>query len=522
MGIAEINQETIELTKAIFARGPTVGGALNGDLQKDITVATMPLTGYELEAPAKSLYPVQTPLRNMIARRKAPIGSDAAHWKAITGINTGRIKAAVAFGTRNGRISYGYAERSSRYKTFGLDDAVQFESVWISRNFQDVRALSALALLQSVMIEEEKLILGGASDANALGAPATPSSGTISNAGGQWTSGTNNAYCAVVPLPLYGYLNSDLAGLTALGDHGLPSPVKAQAIGATTNAVTFAVTPVNGAVAYAWFLAEAASTPAASAMFLAKITTTPSASFTAAPTAGLALSTITSDTSGDPNAFDGILAQLLPVGNTLSTLATYPSGKLSEVSGGANAPNTLVYDMANDTGTNAGGRQLTSDGAFGIVEFDIVLKALFDRRLIGPTMLLVNSQEALTITKLCGQVANGIRVPVQDGSKNLNAGIFFAGYTNKFTGSLTPGNPDIIPIMIHPFLPPGTVIFISERLPYPNNEVPNVLEMELQQEYADFEWALTQRQYEHGVYAMGTLKHYFPAGCAVIRGIAPS
>jgi hypothetical protein len=70
---------------------------------------------------------------------------------------------------------------------------------------------------------------------------------------------------------------------------------------------------------------------------------------------------------------------------------------------------------------------------------------------------------------------------------------------NKFTSSLTPGSPDIIPFMIHPYLPPGMIIALCERLPYPKADVDSVFVVRTLQEYADYEWALVQRQYEHGV-----------------------
>ena len=132
--------------------------------------------------------------------------------------------------------------------------------------------------------------------------------------------------------------------------------------------------------------------------------------------------------------------------------------------------------------------------------------------------MLMNAQQAGDITRKIGADA-GRRIQVSDGDKSITGGIFVSGYLNKFTSSLTPGSPDIIPFMIHPFLPPGQIIFISERLPYPNNEVNNVFEIETQQEYADFQFALAQRRYDHGVYAMEALKCYFPAGCAIIRNI---
>jgi hypothetical protein len=517
----DISRETIELTKQAFAK--TQAG-----LQKAITTG-LGLQGYNLEAPSKKLYPVLSPLRNRIARTNAPVGSLAAHWKAIVGINTSNVKAAVPFGTRNtNTITYAERELSAAYKTYGLDDTVDDEAVWLARGFEDVRALSALATLQAVMIEEEKLILAGLSSANALGAAPQPTL-TQRSGGGNWGAATN-VFVKVVPLSLYGWLNSpgsayNTNDLTApLADHGLLSPAASIALTANTYTVDASTTPVNGAFAYAWFVATntVATDPGDASRYLAAITTVPAASFTAPPSASnLPASAITSDTSGDANAFDGLFPQIVNVGSTLTVLDnSYTSGVLKQVTGPANAiTGALVFDM---NLANGDGSPLTADGAGGIVEFDAVLRALWDKSRIGPSLIIMNSQEAKNVTAKIAGNATGyqFRAATDPGSKDLIGGLYISGYLNKFSNSaMTPGNPDVVPFLVHPYLPPGTIIFLSERLPYPNNMVPNVLEMEMQQEYADFEWARTQRKYEHGVYANGVLKHYFPAGCAVIRSI---
>ncbi len=505
----ELSNETIELTKQVFAKGV--------DLEKAITTATG-LVGYNLEAPAKKLYPVLSPLRNRIARTRAPVGSLAANWRAVTGINATNLKAAVAFGARNSEISYSTVNRSAAYKSFGLDDSVQFEAVWLSKGFEDVRAYSALATLQATMIEEEKLILAGLSNDPdfALGTAPTP---TLSKATGGGSGWSTNAYVKCVALSLYGWLNSNRSDLTqAPADHSAISATANLAV-AATDTVYATVAPVGGAFGYAWYVGTGSSEP--SSLKLAAYTSVPSATFTAPPAGGNHGSDtagMSADTASDANAFCGIIPQILPKSATLTTLLSVSSGTLKKATGGSSyVPNSLVFDMAQ---ANGDGTALTADNAGGIVELDIVLKALWDEARIGPTLILLNSQEALNITKKIGGSSNlSYRIMLSDGQKDVVGGVFVSGYLNKFSSSLTPGNPDVVPFLLHPFLPPGTIVVLSERLPYPNNEVANVLEMEMQSEYADYEWARAQRKYEHGVYAMGVLKHYFPAGCALIRGI---
>src|SRR5258708_711521 len=57
------------------------------------------LTFYDLEVGAKLLFPVLTPLRNMIPRVSGKGGIQAA-WRAVTGINTTGMRIGVSGGNR--------------------------------------------------------------------------------------------------------------------------------------------------------------------------------------------------------------------------------------------------------------------------------------------------------------------------------------------------------------------------------------------------------------------------------------
>lgn len=471
-------------------------GALDpkSQLFKAITTATN-LTGYSLEAPAKKLYPVRTPLRNRIPRRVSPTGATAVNWKAVTGINTANVKASVAFGTRNSEISYATTPKSATYKSFGLDDSVQDEAVWMGRGFEDVRALSMLATLESVMMEEEKLLLGGnpgAADGGvALGTGGSPTL-DVSTAGG--CTGTFNV--VIVPLTLYGYLSRTVvAGVTTAiltaTEHGKQSAAISTG-SISSNKIIATWTATAGAVAYAVYAGTTGNEKLQDV-----VTVNAWNSGTGAlTTTGQLLSALTnSDVGADTEDFAGIIPQLFASG----------SG---------------AYLVSKDNAT------LTADGAGGITEFDTLFKSLWDTWGIGPTLAMMNSQEAQNITKkvmgsgTSTSSAVQYRVNLTDGSKNITGSLFVSGIVNKFTSGARPGEPDTVPFLIHPYLPPGLVIFLSEQLPYPNANVSNVLEMDLLQEYAEFEWARTQRKYEHGVYANGVLKMYFPAGCGVLYNIA--
>ncbi len=111
---------------------------------------------------------------------------------------------------------------------------------------------------------------------------------------------------------------------------------------------------------------------------------------------------------------------------------------------------------------------------------------------------------------------NATRITVaMDGQAEFKAGAGVTAYYNPFTAQW-------IPIITSLHVAPGTILLVGERVPYPNAETPNNIEVELQQEYYAEEFARTQRQQPLGVTCIGALKLYFPAACGIIQCIAPT
>ena len=68
MASPHTTQETLDLMKESLA--------------KNVTISTG-LTAYDLQAPAKNLYPIITPLRNSLPRVQRLNPGDAARWRTI-------------------------------------------------------------------------------------------------------------------------------------------------------------------------------------------------------------------------------------------------------------------------------------------------------------------------------------------------------------------------------------------------------------------------------------------------------
>src|SRR5262245_40527027 len=194
----DVTAETIgAVSKIIGGAGVGLSGSID-DLRKATGTITLAnnLVAYDLEAPAKNLYPVLTPLRNSIPRATRGAGAgDAAHWvqvDAIAGNTVAGVLPWVPEGQRAGRMQLTTSQKSASYKTIGLETDVTFEAQSAGMGFEDVMSTAGTRLLQQTMILEEHAILGGNLNV-ALGTPATPTTATATT-GGTVPDQTNKIY----------------------------------------------------------------------------------------------------------------------------------------------------------------------------------------------------------------------------------------------------------------------------------------------------------------------------------------
>src|SRR3954469_12721108 len=149
-----INAETLQqmqeaLTKSFSApmADPRMPDSLAKSTFSQSNSATTGLTFYDLEAGAKFLYPVLTPLRNEIPRVSGK-GGIQANWRAVTGINTTGIQIGVSGGNRGAVMAVSTQDYVAAYKGIGIEDNVDFEAQYSGQNFEDIRALAAKVGLQ--------------------------------------------------------------------------------------------------------------------------------------------------------------------------------------------------------------------------------------------------------------------------------------------------------------------------------------------------------------------------------------
>ncbi len=507
----DVTAETIvAVSKIIGGAGVGLGGSID-DLRKATGTITLAnnLVAYDLEAPAKNLYPVLTPIRNSIPRTTRGSGAgDAAHWKqvdAIAGNTNAGVLPWVPEGQRAGRMAITTADKSASYKTIGLETDVTFEAQSAGMGFEDVMSTSGTRLLQQQMILEEHSLLGGNLSV-LLGTPATPTTATATT-GGTIADATLKIY--VFALTYEGYQMATLAGgvkrqLTVTGMDGQTfnlnggssksSAVATQATsGGGTSTLSLSTTAIKGAVAYAWYVGTAGNEK------LEAITTINSVKLTALAGTGAAYSAI-SDASTDRSlntlAFDGLL------------YAAWNSAS--------------AYYVAQATGTAGTGTPLTASGRGTISEIDTALKYLWDNFRISPEVIYVNSQELTNIFNKCFVSGSNpmVRFNIDAGSNQVSftAGAVIGFYMNPY--SLEGGQ--IIPIKLHPTLPAGTMMLWCNNLPafYQSANVPQVAQVQCRRDYYQIPWPIVTRANATGVYSEEVLKVYVPFAIATITNIA--
>lgn len=504
--INSITEETLDQIKPAVKKAQTQG----------FTVGTG-LTGYELEEPSKKLFPVWSPFRNRIPRKHAAVGSTAAHWKAISKINATRQRPSVGFGAAGPLVTTEELDFQSNYYPIALGDSVQMDAQMLARGFEDLRATSGINLLYAQMIEEDRFLLG----AQNFSTPQPPAAVLAAPTTGGSIPNTTTVH---VRVKARNHENYYFGGGSLLSADATVTTTGSD----PTNSVTASVAVVDGfgnfnpalagVVAYDWYVSGDGTN-----YFYYATTTVNTLTITAIPTqdnptsklpelaAALPYAQAQTDSSADQNAFNGLLATLS--GAYLNGTFVSPGTAQSQASG------ALFQSLDGSKLHASAGR---------IVEIDNAIRQIWDNVQLSPTRILVSGEQMLDLTAgivKSGQGGGGTYKFVDAGNpaeaRSLHAGYAVIDYTNP----IFPSQPIAIETMPH--LMPGTIIILTEVLPYPNNQVANVLEVETQQEYQQLEYAMSRQpganggpRYDTEVRAIETFKNYFPASMAVIQNVA--
>lgn len=502
-----MTKETIELLQKAKAEGQiSIDDLIKAWTQGGAGAAgSVGLVNFDLQRPAKNLFPVHSPLRNTIPRVQGN-GGISTDWKAVTDINVNRLNIGVSEGKRGRVMDTMTIEKNAKYRAIGLEDTVTFEATYADDNFDDVLAKSVTNLLSSLMVAEEQVILGG-NGVTGLGQyTGTISDATVADAA---ATITGDVHVRIAPLTHEGfYFGQDGGNLRVRGKQALVNAagntedtfgggtgrVSAATQVATAlsagNRIDLSWEPHPRAVGYAVFWGDTASSLPLGAIV------------------GDSTYSIYADAAGTQNHDD---ADLDIVANDWSVNQLVFDGYLADLT----LPGSGAY-----YNQVAAGEKLTGDGA-GIAQIDAALRWFYNVRKLSPQEIYVSPRELENITNLIVTNQNGAAYSFTlnganpgPGGREIMAGTVVVSYLNKFTRG------GAIPIMLHPTLPEGTIFFRSTSIPYANNNVPRPSEIRYRKEYYQTEWPRRERVYEYGVYADEVLVNYAPFAFGVISNLA--
>jgi hypothetical protein len=510
----------------------------------------------DLRAPAYMLNPVWTPIRNTTPRwDKVNAGYGVQpQWKAVTALNANGMFPGVSEGNTNQYGSFTEKDYSRPYVTLGTDDFVTYEGISAAEGYEDTLGDGKMWQLLRFMILQEATYIGGASSGSngdvtslQIGTTNTPVGvlSALNNATfvtGVLPVGSYAAAYAValnyraatsptntVPLGITTqYLRSNADGSTDVinGGSAIVSAVS-NVVGPTvtgTKTIQFNCTPQPGAWGYAWFVEINTSSTFTPNPALAKLTAITSASTvniygqtqgtqTAAYAGSGGYAGFATDLSTNSLDMDGLL--------TIASNSTYTTGLPTPVF------NVNSFGTALAGGWDNHGAGLTNGGMVGsITEIDSILFAIQSAALTSPTRIYVSTDQVDGFRKAflvgaTGSTAanfffqNGGPKGDEDG---LSVQTKIADYQNVFALA---GENGFIPVIQHPSLPTGTILFDVDTLgaAYENSRMGETRGVFVRRDTYGIEFAQTSRKYPFGVFSEEVLACKTPNILAFLKGL---
>ena len=501
------------------------GGADPAVLQK-MLATTDNFVGINLESVAKLMLPLYAGLRNRLPVDKPKQGGTAALWR--TQIGYGGFDFAASMGTAFhtiGNPAVGQAlTATAPYKTQAVSGEVEYEAIPMAQGFDDPLAIETSRVLSILLKLEELIVLGGNVDALAAPAPAgVPSTlvGAANFAAGNW-------HFKVSALTIQGTMaNQPTAAAMIGGTHAVGEGVASASIqvispfgGVDFLDIKWPV--VAGALGYKVYCEDAAA----------------SGNFYIVPVARLRYRKITAGATDLTAEGDAIVSAGEYVNVNHVQIVLPPAIDAAHIAPSVDgSASTLMFDGlinwmqkttlcgitlpvgSTHTNVDMDGAPLTTVGS-GVAEFDQILEPLWKNWVINPTLIITDPAGAASLTdKLIA--ANGAamyRLEISQERGSFIGGVFVGGYLNKFAASMMGYQPATIPVWAHPYMEPGTFLFLSERIPYQYSKEARGFALDVLTPYTYFEIARTQRSFPFSTFFNETLKCYHPAAQATIQG----
>jgi hypothetical protein len=458
---------------------------LSAQLGKSITLTSPLSTGlvpFDLVAPTRLIYPVYSPFRNSVPRVQ---GQGTIHQAKVVTSVSGALPGGLA--TPGNRISIpelpagggiagnnwpnqlpsagsqNMVDVKVPYRFFGLTEAVSWLAQFASQGFDDAAGLASLILLQEMMLLEERAMIGATSIA--LATPTAPG-GTARTAGSGETalSGvTSNVYIRTTTVNYYGEtVSSNVTTVAWSAGQVVDVTIPGNAGGLATNI----------------YVGTGTADPGVSGSHL-----------------------MASAVGGYRFTLQGALptgTATPPTVDTGTSASTDYEGFVSTISGHAASGGSPVYPAGYAGSYNS----QTIGDILSVNALNTALKAMWN----GPTGFLADPDELWAegsdLTNLANSLdsnTRGYRFLIDQSKINdVRAGVAVSEFTNPVTRK-------VIQLKVHPYIPQGTAMLMSWKLPHPMANVTNVWENVMVQDYLSISWPVVDVTFRYSLFMYGAL-----------------
>jgi hypothetical protein len=423
-----------------------------------------------------SLIPVHTPFRDIVSRVKSTDGNPYANWRAIMDTTAAQPDPSMGFDFAANEVVFTEQDFQARYKPTGLAGLATQDAYDLGTGYADPFQIATFQTLNQVLIGDDRKLIGAQSFA--LARPAAP---TIAQAATGGTIGAVTVYVGVAARTGSGYYYGS-------GNSQGNSASTTFASGAA-NSLTATTPGVRGAVAYDWFQSANGST-----WYYYTTTTVNTVVFNKVIAANQALpsGTAVPDLTSNWKGVAATAPTFNAAADNGSANANDYDGFLASLSGDYNGNGQWVQPgtgTANpSTFKSLDGAALTlAGGSVQEIENYIFLN-LWNAIKASPTALMMNAQQAQEIANLVLGSTSATTFLNTDtsGRINVTAGGRVGEIVNAPAGGIT------VPIEVHTSLPPGTIIARTDRVPFPQANISNVLEYRNLRDCAQFDYGISR------------------------------
>lgn len=356
------------------------------------------------------------------------------------------------------------------YRFFGLTEAVSWLAQFAGQGFDDAAGLASLILLQEMMVLEERAMIGSTSIA--LSAPGNVTlTARAAGTGEVALTGVTNGQNVYV-------------STTALNYYGETAASTIQSVAwATGDVIDVLIAPSTGALATNVYVATGTTSPGNAGMHI-----------------------MGSAVGGTRFTLQGALATtgaVPPTADTGTSATTDYEGFVPTISGHSASGGSPVYP--------AGYQGSYVNLSVADILSENVLSTAFEQMWDGPSGIFADPDDVWAeggdLARLAGSLAN------QNNQSNPNNYRFFISQNE--VGGVQAGvavsefrNPvtrKVVNLRVHPYVPQGTAVPLSYKLPMPWSNVGNVWENVMVQDYLSISWPVVDVTFRYSLFMFGTL-----------------